>query len=139
MPEKRKPAEARVKDLNLAIMRIERGRSHTKASKLTIAAVAREAGVSASLIHNHYPAIAEAIRVKLGASSRELRDSARVALKEEQQKNADLRAQITVQEGQIARLASINETLLMENKSMRAAAASGSKVVALPPRRPRNS
>ena len=62
MSQQRKSASARERDLRLAILRIERGRSHTKATRISIASVAREAGVSSALIHNHYPAIADAIR-----------------------------------------------------------------------------
>lgn len=51
----RKNAEAREKDLRLAMHRIERGRARTGESKLSIAAVAREAGVTTALIHNPLP------------------------------------------------------------------------------------
>lgn len=57
-----KPAEHREKDLKLALLRIQKGRTRTGELKVTIAAVAREAGVSTALIHNHYPRIAMAIR-----------------------------------------------------------------------------
>ena len=36
-----KPAEDREKDLKLAIYRLQKGRAHTKETKVTIAAVAR--------------------------------------------------------------------------------------------------
>ncbi|MCW5185274.1 hypothetical protein [Burkholderia cenocepacia] len=49
MAETRKSGEAREKELRLAIHRIQRGRAHTKVTKLSIAAVAREAGVSPAL------------------------------------------------------------------------------------------
>lgn len=41
-----KPAEDREKDLRFALYRIQKGRSHSGETKITIAAVAREAGVS---------------------------------------------------------------------------------------------
>ena len=138
MSQQRKAADARENDLRLAMLRIEHGRAHTKASKLSISAVAREAGVSAALIHNHYPSIAEAIRLKLGASSRQSRDAARNELKEEREKNAGLRAQITALAGQVAKLASINEVLLVENMTLKATTASGSNVIAMAPRLPEN-
>lgn len=56
----RKSAGIREKEIRLAISRSERGRSHTD-TKPWISAVAREAGVAASLVHNHYPGIAEAV------------------------------------------------------------------------------
>lgn len=49
-----KPAEDREKDLRLALYRIQKGRTHSGETKITIAAVAREAGVSTALIHNYY-------------------------------------------------------------------------------------
>jgi AcrR family transcriptional regulator len=110
----RKNAETREKDLKLAIYRIERGRSQTKAKKLSVSAVAREAGVTPALIHNHYPSIAETVRVKVGASSRQQRDLKARALKEMRQKNKDLRQEIIETEARLAKLASINEMLLLE-------------------------
>ncbi len=74
MTIKRKPADTREKELLLAIHRIEHGRAKTDEKKVTIAAVAREAGISAALIHNHYPNVAEAIREIQGRSSRAQRD-----------------------------------------------------------------
>ncbi|EUC11837.1 TetR family transcriptional regulator [Paraburkholderia hospita] len=124
----RKDAPTREKELKLAIFRIERGRAHTKASKLSVSAVAREAGVTASLIHNHYPSIAELIRVKQGASSRQQRNAKHTELAEERQKNAALRAELEDFRGQVAKLATINEMLLMENKELMAKQRSGNVV-----------
>lgn len=122
MSQQRKPATTREKELRQAIYRIERGRAHTAATKLSVSAVAREAGVTPALIHNHYPSIAEEIRVKLGASSRERRDAARDELKLEREKNNKLRNELAEATSQIAKLASINETLLLENQVLRATA-----------------
>ena len=128
MTSARKPAASREKDLKLAIHRIERGRSHTKATSLSISAVAREAGVSAALIHNHYPAIAEAIRVKLGTSSRQMRDSKHQELKDVQAKNKVLRDELAEAKERIGRLASINEALLVGLRSLEARIGSSSVV-----------
>lgn len=122
MSQQRKPATAREKELKLAIYRIERGRAHTAATKLSVSAVAREAGVTPALIHNHYPSIAEEIRMKLGASSRERRDAAREELRLEREKTSNLRKELAETKSQIAKLASINETLLLENQVLRAEA-----------------
>ena len=70
MNTKRKPADARRKDLDLAISRIQRGRSHTSVTVVNISTVAAEAGVTPALIHNHYPDIAERIRELQARSSR---------------------------------------------------------------------
>ena len=112
MKEIRKTALAREKDLRLAMFRIERGRSHTKAAKLSIAAVAREAGVSAALIHNHYPVIADAIRLAQGTDNRTRRDAKHAELKAERDKSRELREEIASLRSDLSRLTSINEVLL---------------------------
>ncbi len=68
MTSQRQSASNRTKQLRLAIFRIERGRTKTGARKLSIAAAAREMGVTPALIRNQYPEVAETIRTKLGAS-----------------------------------------------------------------------
>lgn len=114
----RKNAEVREKEIRLAISRIERGRSHTDAKRLTISAVAREAGVSASLLHNHYPEIAEAIRTKQGASSRQKLDAKHDELSIERGKTRALRAELEELKQQVAQLASINEMLQIANRTL---------------------
>jgi hypothetical protein len=51
-----------------------------------VTSVAREAGVSAALIHNHYPSIAERIRQEQGRGSRAQRDAKHQELKVEREK-----------------------------------------------------
>ncbi|MBM2882833.1 TetR family transcriptional regulator [Chromobacterium amazonense] len=116
----RKTADIREKELRLAVLRIEHGRSHTKARALTISSVAREAGVSAALIHNHYPTIAELIRVKQGASSRQQRDAKQAELLILKKRNADLHRELEDVRFQLAKLATINEMLVMDNATLRA-------------------
>lgn len=120
MNQQRKSASARERDLRLAMLRIERGRSHTKATKLSIASVAKEAGVSPALIHNHYPAIADAIRQAQGRSSRQQRDTKHEQLKAEREKTRALRGDVEQLRADVDRLASINEVLLAENAVLRA-------------------
>ena len=119
MNQQRKSASAREKDLRLAMLRIGRGRSHTKATKLTIASVAKEAGVSPALIHNHYPAIADAIRQAQGRSSCQLRDAKHEELRAERDKIRELRQDVARLRADVDRLASINEVLLAENALLR--------------------
>lgn len=114
-----KPAEDRRKDLKLAIYRIQKGRAHTGETKVTIAAVAREAGVSTALIHNHYPDIAEDIREISGRSSRAMRDVKHQDLIDERKKSADYRQEIEELRAKIANLASINEVLLDDNRVLK--------------------
>ena len=118
MKNSRLASEDRQKQLRLAITRIERGRSQTKARKLTISSVAREAGVSTSLIHNHHPEIAEVIREKQGRSSRAMRDAKQSELKAEREKNQKLRSENAQLRQQIAKLASVNELLTMNISSL---------------------
>lgn len=117
---KYKPAEDREKDLKLALYRIQKGRAHTGETKVTIAAVAREAGVSTALIHNHYPSIAEAIREAQGRSSRAMRDVKHQDLITERKKSAAYRQEIEELRAKVANLVSINEVLLDENRVLKA-------------------
>ncbi|WP_296180002.1 TetR family transcriptional regulator [Pseudomonas sp. UBA1879] len=126
-----KSAEAREKDLRLALYRIQKGRAHTGETKVTIAAVAREAGISTALIHNHYPKIAEAVREAQGRSSRAARDVKHQDLIAERKKSAEHRQEIEELRAKVAALASINEVLLDEIRVLKAKA-SDSKVVDLP-------
>lgn len=120
MTTKRKPSNDRERDLQLALTRIQRGRAHTGESKVTIAAVAREAGVSTALIHNHYPSIAEAIREAQGRSSRTQRDVKHQELSAEREKSRALRQEIEELRAKVANLASINEVLIAENRILKA-------------------
>lgn len=119
MTSTRKPADSRKKDLELALLRIQRGRSRLGETNVTIAAVAREAGVSTSLIHNHYPGIAEAIRDAQGRSSRAQRDVMHQDLIAERKKNKLLRDEKQQLLVKIADLASLNEMLAAENRELR--------------------
>lgn len=128
MTTKRKTAEARDRDLQLALIRIQRGRARTGETKVTIAAVAREAGVSTALIHNHYPNIAEAIREAQGRSSRAQRDVKHQDLSAEREKSCALRHEVGELRAKISSLASINEVLIKEVQVLKAKLL-GSKVV----------
>ena len=119
MSEERKTAAVRDRELRLAIARIEKGRSKTNEIKLTIAAVAREAGVSTALIHNCHPDIAELIRQSQGRSSRAQRDAKQLELKAEREKARELRLEIALLRSKVATLASINEVLLDENRTLK--------------------
>ncbi|WP_312830711.1 TetR family transcriptional regulator [Pseudomonas rhodesiae] len=115
-----KPADIREKELRLALYRIQKGRAHTGETKITIAAVAREAGVSTALIHNHYPGIAEAIRDSQGRSSRAIRDVKHQELIAERKKSAAYRQEIEELRCNVASLASMNEVLVAENGVLKA-------------------
>lgn len=130
-----KPAEDREKELKLALYRIQKGRARTGETKVTIAAVAREVGISTALIHNHYPRIAESIREVQGRSSRAMRDVKQQDLIAERKKSATYRQEIEELRAKVANLASINEVLLDENRVLKAKM-SDRKVIDLASRRP---
>lgn len=100
--------------------------------KLSIAAVARAAGVTPGLIHNTYPAVAEKIRNLMGKSVRAQRDSKHQALMHEKEKNRALRAENDQLLEELARIASVNQRLLFEMAELKTVA--GGKVVALTPK-----
>lgn len=114
MNDKRKPAGVRQKDLQLAISRIQHGRTKTGETKISISAVAREAGVSAALIHNYYPEIAERIREIQEISDQAKKNNSQQNLRKEQEKNRLLRLEIQELKSKISALASINEVLILE-------------------------
>lgn len=97
--------------------------------KLSIASVARAAGVTPGLIHNTYPAVAERIRNLMGKSVRAQRDSKHQALMSEKEKNRALRAENDQLLAELARIASVNQRLLFELAELKAV--SSGKVVAL--------
>ena len=134
MSTKRKPAEARRKDLEMAISRIQRGRAHTKTTKINISTVASEAGVTPALIHNHYPDIAETIREAQARSSRGQRDAKQGELRAAKEKNRVLREENAALRAQVGKLASMNEVLLAENRIFKAKQVNP-KVTDLIPRR----
>lgn len=97
--------------------------------KLSIASVARAAGVTPGLIHNTYPAVAEKIRNLMGKSVRAQRDSKHQALMSEKEKNRALRAENDQLLKELAGVASVNQRLLFEIAELKAV--SSGKVVAL--------
>lgn len=100
--------------------------------KISIASVARAAGVTPGLIHNTYPAVAERIRTLMGKSVRAQRDSKHQALMVEKEKNRALRVENDQLLEELARIASINQRLLFEMAELKAA--SSGKVASITPR-----
>jgi AcrR family transcriptional regulator len=120
MSKNRKGAEAREKDLRFAMLRIKRGRSNAETTRISITSVAREAGVSPALIHNHYPQVADAIRLEQVRQGRVRRKRRQDELKQEREKARTLRGELADLRAKVGRLASINEVLRFENESLRA-------------------
>lgn len=98
--------------------------------KISIASVARAAGVTPGLIHNTYPAVAERIRIIMGKSVRTQRDSKHQALMVEKEKNRVLRVENDQLLEELARTASVNQRLLFEMAELKAACSG--KVVSIP-------
>lgn len=104
-------------ELKLAVNRLQK-----RGEKVTIAAVAKEAGVTPALVHNRYPNVAEEIRKLVGKATRAQRDTKHDLLMAEREKNRQLREQIEEQLQEIVKLASLNESLRAELSLQRAIA-----------------
>jgi AcrR family transcriptional regulator len=76
-------------ELKLALHRLQK-----REVKVSIAAVAKEAGVTPALLHNCYPDFAEEIRKLVGKATRTQRDTKHELLMEKREKNRQLREQI---------------------------------------------
>jgi AcrR family transcriptional regulator len=114
-------AETTRKNLEMALYRLQKGRGKiVKGRRLTIAAVAKEAGVSTATIHNRHPEIAEKIRALQGKESRRQRDLKHEELQRVREANRALRAEFAELKADLEKLASINETLALENRILRA-------------------
>ncbi|MBT5229537.1 MAG: TetR family transcriptional regulator [Methylococcales bacterium] len=118
------------KALQNALIRLKHGRTKVvdKKRKISISALAEEAGVSDSTIHNRYPEIAAEVREIIGKEHKTQRDEKNLKLKGEKSKNRELRAYIEQLESDIRKLTSINATLGDENAQLKAELASGNVV-----------
>ena len=121
---RRRSREKTRDELQFAISRIK-----NKGTKLSISAVASEAGVTPALIHNTYPDIAEAIRAQVGRATRDQRDAKAAELGKARAELKNLRAQLQAALADISKLASINETLRDEATILKAT--SSGKVIVL--------
>jgi AcrR family transcriptional regulator len=88
-------------ELNLALSRLQK-----RGTKVSIVAVAKEAGVTPALLHNRYPDFAEEIRKLVGKTTRAQRDTKHDLLMTEREKNRELRDEITGLKEEIRNLAS---------------------------------
>ena len=118
-----KPSESDThKRIRLAIVRLEKGQPKVveKGRKVSVAAVAEEAGVSRALIHKDYPDMLERIRGNSNKAIQRQRDEKHEKLKEERFKNRQLREKIVDLTEQRNDLASKNATLELENRRLSA-------------------
>lgn len=114
-------------ELQYAMLRVK-----NKGKKLSISAVAGEAGVTPSLIHNTYPDIAEAIRADVGKATRQQRDEKTAELTKARERLKELRAELDVALTDLQRVVSTNESLRQEVAKLRASVSG--RVVILPTR-----
>ena len=118
-----KPSESDThKRIRLAIVRLEKDQPKVveKGRKVSVAAVAEEAGVSRALIHKDYPDLMERIRGNANKAIQRQRDEKHEKLKEERFKNRQLRQKIVDLTEQRNELASKNATLELENRRLSA-------------------
>lgn len=115
-------ANSTEKELRSALIRLKHGRPKVvdKKRKISISALAEEAGVSDSTIHNRYPDVAAEVREITGKAHKAQRDEKNEKLKSEKSKNKDLREHIQQLESDIRKLTSINATLSDENAQLKA-------------------
>ena len=83
-------------------------------SKVSISAVAKIAGITLALIHKTYPDLAEKIRGLSGKVTRSQRDAKHDALVHEHEVSRNLRHKLVAMRADLAKLASINQMLLIE-------------------------
>jgi len=104
-----------------------RNRQHTEAAlyvvfehmqslgeTLSISGLAKRAGVSAALIHNRYPDLAEKVRAATGKDARSQRNAKEKLLAQEKAKNQAIRLELENLRKEIVDLASVNESLRVE-------------------------
>lgn len=110
-----------------AIVRLEQGRPRTVPAtrKISVAAVADEAGVSRANINNNYPDLAERIRANRNKASRQQRDKKHDELQKERDKVKALRAERDELRAKVEALASKNAALTDENAELKASLEAG--------------
>ena len=108
------------KAIRLAIISITNGRPKVvaKERKISIKAVAEEAGVSNATIHNNYPDLAEQIRLLSNNHVRHQRHDTKQALSKQRQTTSVLRAEIKALRAQLSEIASVNAALMFQNAEM---------------------
>ena len=104
----------RDREKTLFQMRLAMNRLQKREGKVTISAVAKEAGVTPALIHNRYPDFAEEVRKVVGKTTRAQRDQKHDLLITEREKNKLLREQVAELMTDLRNLASENEALRAE-------------------------
>lgn len=112
--------------LQLAMLRVK-----NQGRRMTISAVAVEAGLTAPLIHNSYPDIAEEIRAAAGKATRKRRAETEAALAAARHDLQEAKKKLKAAQKDIQVLASMNATLREECANLKAKASSNVAVLPL--------
>lgn len=122
------------KKIRQAFIRIKNGRTKnvSKSRKVSVAAVAEEAGVTRTSIHKDYPELCDQIKAEAGKDIRVQRDKKHEDLKSEKLKNKELREELTKERTANQKLISINASLMLEVKELRAIIESENVALLLP-------
>lgn len=115
-------AEKTRNELENALVRLRHGRPRvvSKHRKLTIAALAEEAGVSDATIHNRYPDIAAEVRKLNDKQFKSQRDDKTQKLKTANEKNRELRAENESLKEEVRKLVSLNARYEVEIEQLKA-------------------
>jgi hypothetical protein len=107
--------------IRMAIVRMEKGKPKVVSSdrKISIKAVAEEAGVSDSLIHKDHSDLVRRIYRNNDKDYRSERDKKHQELKAERAKSKELRGRVAELESQLRKLTSINARLELELTTLR--------------------
>ncbi|KAB0300306.1 TetR family transcriptional regulator [Vibrio fortis] len=128
--QKEKPTH---KAVRLAIIRIEKGRPNvvSEKRKMSVAAVAEEAGVSRALIHRDCPDLLERIKGGVNKGIRQQRDAKQTELNEYKERNRELRSEVAELKAMLAKVQSQNATLIRKNMALSNAHMDNSNVTQL--------
>ncbi|MGR5251973.1 TetR family transcriptional regulator [Vibrio astriarenae] len=121
------------KAVRLAIIRIEKGRPSIVSDKrkMSVAAVAEEAGVSRALIHRDCPDLLERIKGGVNKGIRQQRDAKQTELNEYKERNRELREEVAKLKAMLAKVQSQNATLIRKNKALSSDSAINSNITQL--------
>ncbi|MBF4269064.1 TetR family transcriptional regulator, partial [Vibrio anguillarum] len=105
------------KAVRLSIIRIEKGRPNVVSDKrkMSVAAVAEEAGVSRALIHRDCPDLLERIKGGVNKGIRQQRDAKQIELNEYKERNRELRSEVAELKAMLSKVQSQNATLIRKN------------------------
>lgn len=118
------------KAVRLAIIRIEKGRPTivSEQRKMSVAAVAEEAGVSRALIHRDCPDLLERIKGGVNKGIRQQRDAKQNELKEYKERNRELRSEVAELKAMLAKVQSQNATLIRKNMALSSGSETNSNI-----------